>query len=168
MTLTGGEVTAQMEFATSVLEGLHAAHIHTAIETSGACAWRRLAPLVTRSDLVLYDIKLIDAEAHRRWTGLSNDQVLENAARLPKAQTQVRIPLIPGITDTEENLLEIFAFMRDVGLKSVSLLPYNSSSGAKWEWLDLAYEITGEPQTTEELERIVGMARAEGLEARVS
>jgi pyruvate formate lyase activating enzyme len=168
VTLTGGEVTAQTEFAASVLEGLHAAHIHTAIETSGACNWGRLSPLVARSDLVLYDIKLIDDDAHRQWTGASNRQVLENAARLPSEQTHVRIPLIPGITDTEANLRGIFAFMGEVGLKLVSLLPYNPSAGAKWEWLGLTCTIAGEPQTAEALERMVAMARAAGLEARVS
>jgi len=168
VTLTGGEVTAQSEFAASVLEGLRGAHVHTAIETNGACSWRKLAPLVEDSDLVLYDIKLIDDAEHRQWTGVSNRQVLENAERLPKANTQVRIPLLPGITDTDENLRGVFSFMREVGLKLVSLLPYNPSAGAKWEWLDLAYEIEGEPQTTEELDRIAGMARAEGLEATVS
>ncbi|MGD0112705.1 MAG: glycyl-radical enzyme activating protein [Armatimonadota bacterium] len=168
VTLTGGEVTAQMEFATSVLGGMRAVHVHTAIETSGACSWGKLAPLVAHSDLVLYDIKLIDDDAHRRWTGVSNRQVLENAARLPKARTHVRIPLIPGITDTEANLQGIFAFMGEIGLRFVSLLPYNPSAGAKWEWLGLTYEIRGEPQTAEELARVLGMAQAEGLEARVS
>jgi len=162
VTLTGGEVTAQAEFAASVLEGLQAAHIHTAIETNGACSWRKLAPLVKHSDLVLYDIKLVDDEGHRRWTGISNQQVLQNVTRLPKARTTVRVPLIPGITDTEANLVGVFAF------RSVSLLPYNPSSGAKWEWLDLAYEISGGPQTPEELDRMVRLARSHGLIASIS
>ena len=167
VTLTGGEVTAQAEFAASVLEGLQAAHIPTAIETNGACSWRKLAPLVRNSDLVLYDIKLVDDEAHRRWTGVSNQQVLQNAARLPKSRTQVRIPLIPGITDTEANLSGVFGFMREVGLRFVSLLPYNPSAGAKWEWLDLPYEVAGQPQSADQLDRIVQLARTEGLEASI-
>jgi pyruvate formate lyase activating enzyme len=168
ITLTGGEATAQTEFAASVLEGCRAAGIHTAIETNGACAWEQLARLVAHSDLVLYDLKLMDEHEHLRWTGRSNGGILDNAARLAEYQTQVRIPLIPGITDTEENLRGIFAFMRQVGLPSVALLPYNAAASAKYEWLDLPYEIAGEPQSREQLERFVQMAREAGLEATIS
>jgi len=168
VTLTGGEVTAQPEFAASVLEGCRAAHLHTAIETSGACKWRQLAPLVQRADLVLYDLKLIDDAEHQRWTGVSNRQILANAVRLPAARTVVRVPLIPGLSDTEENLRGILAFLRHVGLKSVSLLPYNTSAGAKWEWLDQPYEILGEPQTPDQLQGIIDLARRQGIAASIS
>ena len=77
----------------------------------------------------------------------------------------MRVPLIPGITDTEENLLSIFDFMRDVGLLSVALLPYNPSADAKYEWLGLTYEIRGEPQSPELMENLADIARQLGLEA---
>jgi pyruvate formate lyase activating enzyme len=176
ITLTGGEVTSQVNFAASVLEGCRAVHIHTAIETSGACAWEQLARVAEHSDLVLYDLKLIEEADHLRWTGVSNQEILENAARLAgyhsrrraADQTQVRVPLIPGITDREENLRGIFAFMRQVGLGSVVLLPYNGSASAKYEWLGLPYEIVGEPQSQEQLDRLLEMARAAGLQATIS
>jgi pyruvate formate lyase activating enzyme len=169
ITLTGGEATSQAEFACSVLSGCRAAHIHTAIETNGACAWPTLAGLASLADLVLYDLKLISEEQHLRWTGVPNQQILENAARLADhPNLQVRIPLIPDITDTEENLRGIFAFMQRVGLHSVSLLPYNPSAAAKYEWLDLPYEIAGEPQSREQLDQFLGLARKAGLSARIS
>jgi pyruvate formate lyase activating enzyme len=167
ITLTGGEVTLQPEFAAAVLSGCREVGIHTTIETCGACSWERLERLLPYSDLVLYDLKLIDEEAHRRWTGASNRPILENAARLGGREVQVRVPLIPGITDTEENLRAVFAFMRSAGLKSAALLPFNPSSKAKYEWLDLPFEIEGEPQDRARLEALLNMARQAGVDAAV-
>ena len=121
VTLTGGEVTLQPAFAAAVLAGCRAEGIHTAVETCGACAWDRLAALLDHTDLVLYDLKLIDDAEHRRWTGGSNAPILANARRLAAAATagqgpalavELRVPLIPGITDTRANLGGIFAFAR--------------------------------------------------------
>jgi pyruvate formate lyase activating enzyme len=165
ITLSGGEVTAQAAFAAAVLRGCREQGIHTAIETSGAASWERLGSLVERADLVLYDIKLVDDATHRRWVGASNRQILDNARRLAGRNVQVRVPLIPGITDTEVNLGEIFAFMREAGLGSVALLPYNTSAGAKYEWLDREYAIEAETQSQEALARMRAMAQAAGLAA---
>lgn len=167
ITLTGGEVVEQADFALAVLAGCRAEGIHTAIETAGACIWRKLEQLVGVAHLVLYDLKLIDDAQHRRWTGMSNRLILENARRLPAQCVQVRIPLIPGITDTEENLRGIFRFMRDNGLSRAALLPYNPSSRAKYEWLGLPYEIEAEPQDDARLQELAGLGRDAGLEVEI-
>jgi len=167
VTLTGGEVTCQLDFSKAVLAGCKARGIHTAIETNGACPWDDLQQLLPHCDLVLYDLKLIDDAEHCRWTGASNRQVLENAAKLGSSNVQVRVPLIPGITDTDVNLTAIFDFMQRVGLRRVALLPYNASAAAKYEWLDLPFEIEAEAQSQERLHSILAMARAAGLEAEV-
>jgi len=164
ITLTGGEVTVQPDFALGVLKGCKAYGIHTAIETCGACNWNKLEQLIKYTDLVLYDLKLIDGEEHRRWTGISNKQILDNASRLSGHNVQVRIPLIPSITDDEKNLEGIFDFMRKSGLQSVALLPYNTSASAKYEWLGLEYDIQGEPQSKESLERMTEIARQYNLD----
>ncbi len=168
VTLTGGEVTAQVAFAEAVLSGCQAESIHTALETCGACDWSHLARLVRHTDLVLYDLKLFDEAAHRQWTGVSNRRILANARRLAGHNIQVRIPLIPHVTDTDENLQAIFAFMRQVGLKRVALMPYNPSASAKYEWLGRTYEITGEPQDAARLRDIASMARDMALEPEIS
>jgi pyruvate formate lyase activating enzyme len=170
ITLTGGEVTAQVDYAEAVLDGCRSRGIHTAIETCGAVSWSRLERLVERADLVLYDLKLIDEGAHRRWTGATNRQILDNARRLAEIgragnSVQIRVPLIPGITDRADHLRGIFGFMREVGLHRVALLPYNPSAGAKYEWLGAPYEIQAEPQDAECLAGMVALAQAEGLEA---
>jgi len=169
ITLTGGEVTLEPEFASAVLRKCRAEGIHTAIETCGACPWEVLEMLLPCTDLVLYDIKLIDDEEHQRWTGASNREVLENARRLAgQTEVQVRVPLIPGITDTEQNLASIFDFMREVGLGSVALLPYNPSSRAKYEWLDLPFEIEDEGQDREQMAALLKMAREAKLAAVIA
>ena len=150
-----------------MLEGCRREGIHTAIETTGCCDWPRLERLADLTDLVLYDLKLIDDEQHRKWVGASNARILDNARRLAGRDVQVRVPLIPGITDTDANLLGIFEFMRDAGLARVGLLPYNPSSAAKYEWLDLPYEIDGEPQAPDRLTAIAEMARQVGLTATI-
>jgi pyruvate formate lyase activating enzyme len=167
ITLTGGEVTLQADFTAAVLSGCRALGIHTAIETSGACSWEVLGPLVRETDLVLFDIKLMDEAQHRRWTGVSNRGILKNARRLAGRQVQVRVPLIPGITDTDENLSAVFAFMRDAGLRSVGLLPYNPSTAAKYEWLDLPFAVEGGTQSADQLAGFLDLAQRAGLQAAI-
>jgi len=167
ITLTGGEVTMQADFAAAVLAGCRAHGIHTAVETCGACRWQRLEKVLGQADLVLYDLKLINDEEHRRWTGSSNRQILRNARRLNGRNVEVRVPLVPGVTDTEENLRGIFRFMHGAGLRRVTLLPYNPSSGAKYEWLCTPYEMQGETQGSERLTALRAFAQESGLEAGI-
>jgi len=77
------------------------------------------------------------------------------------------VPLIPGMTDTDENLRGIFEFLRDSGLPCVALLPYNPSSAAKYEWLGRPYAIRGEPQSPQRLRHLVETASRMGLDAVV-
>ena len=165
VTLTGGEVTAQADFGAAILTACRAEKIHTAIETAGACAWVDLERLADLADLVLYDLKLIDDDAHRRHVGTSNERVLENARRLAGRAVEVRVPLVPGVTDTEENLRRVFAFLRGAQLPRVALLPYNPSAAAKYEWLGRNCPIDAKPQSDECLARLVEMGRAAGLDA---
>ncbi len=168
VTLTGGEVTAQAHFAEAILAGCQERGIHTAIETCGACPWPTLDRLAAHADLVLYDLKLADDAEHRRWTGAPNRQILRNAARLAGRNVVVRVPLIPGITDTEANLNGIIAFTRDAGLRRIEFLPFNPASGAKYEWLAIPSEVQGETQAAARLAEIVATARAAGLEASIA
>ena len=167
ITLTGGEPAVQGDFAAAILAGCRERAIHTAVETCGHCDWPVLEPMAALAELILYDIKLIDDRQHRRWTGVSNRRILSNARRLAGRGVQVRVPLIPDVTDTDENLRGIFEFMKDAGLKSASLLPYNPSSGAKYEWLGLPYRIEGQTQGPDELARMLALARGQGIEAAV-
>ncbi|MFC1526004.1 glycyl-radical enzyme activating protein [Candidatus Latescibacterota bacterium] len=159
VTLTGGEVTRQPDFAAAVLRGCRETGVHTAIETCGACPWPALESLIAHTDLVLFDLKVMDQEQHLQHTGSPNGQILDNLARLPVEGVQVRVPLIPGITDTRQNLEAILAHVRDLGIPSVAFLPYNAAAGAKYEWLGLSYGLRGESQSPDQLDGFLDMAR---------
>ena len=175
ITLTGGEVTLQTEFAEAVLAGCRAEGIHTAIETCGACSWDRLERLVRHTDLVLYDLKVMDDDEHRRWTGASLRPILANARRLADwvradgrgVAIRIRLPLIPGITDTDTNVRRVFEFMCDAGLPVATLLPYNPASAAKYDWLGATSEIEGEPQSVERLSELVARGRDRNLQVEI-
>jgi pyruvate formate lyase activating enzyme len=165
VTLTGGEVTDQADFAAAILAGCRAEGIHTAIETAGTCDWPTLERLADLCDLILYDLKLIDEDEHLRWTGRANRRILENARRLAGRSVQIRVPLIPGVTDTEENLQGIFAFMKGAGLTRVALLPFNPATAAKYEWLGRRCPIEADPRAPSRHPRLLELAGNAGLEA---
>jgi pyruvate formate lyase activating enzyme len=167
ITLTGGEVTLQPRFAQAVLGGCRQRGISTAIETCGACDWDVLRPLAQAADLVLYDLKLIDDAAHRHWTGAPNKRILDNARRLAGRAVQVRVPLIPGVTDTPGNVAGIADFMRQAGLSRLSLLPFNPSTSAKYEWLGRDCEVAGVPQNSDSLDGLLSLARRAGVETEI-
>ncbi len=138
ITLSGGEPLLQAEFAKEVLIALRKGGVHTAIETSGYAAPATFLSTVREADLVLMDLKLCDPAAHRRYTGVDNALILENAAVLKASGIPhvFRIPLIPGITDTRENLAALAAVAGD---SPVELLSYNRLAPAKYAGVGRRY-----------------------------
>jgi pyruvate formate lyase activating enzyme len=135
VTCSGGEPLMQMEFLAALLEVSRERGIGTAIDTSGYVPWDRFERVLGLVDLFLYDIKLLDNGLHERYTGVSNRLILENMERLSKAGAALlpRIPLVPGITDTSENLGAIIRFLSGLGgIGEVSLLPYNKIAEDKF------------------------------------
>ncbi|MBQ9098419.1 MAG: glycyl-radical enzyme activating protein [Clostridia bacterium] len=128
VTLSGGEPLLQHEF---VFELLGLLPVHKAVETCGYTSADVFLKMMEMVDLVMLDIKLADPGAHRRYTGVDNTPILENLRRLKASGKPhlIRVPLIPDITDTPENLSAIAAL---VGDSPVELLPYNRMAGAKY------------------------------------
>ena len=143
VTLSGGEVLSQAAFAWQVLSHLKDEGIHTLVETSGFGREEALLSLAAVTDLFYFDCKLLDSGLFRRFTGGDPDIVLRNLKSLRAVTDQIvlRIPLIPGITDTMENVAAGFALACDLGIQSVHLLPYNASAGAKYAWLGREYPL---------------------------
>ncbi|MCP4187583.1 MAG: radical SAM protein [Gammaproteobacteria bacterium] len=129
VTLSGGEATMQMDVASQLLQRLKAEGVHTAIETSGFFKYDRFREtMLPWLDLIYFDLKLIDDAESRMYCGRSNTRILENFSRLLKnadIPIMPRIPLVPGITATEQNLRGIAAFLDQYNVKSCSLIPYN-------------------------------------------
>lgn len=139
-TFSGGEPLLYSSFIIE-LAGLLEGH-HLAIETSGYTDSDIFKRVISVIDLVIMDIKLFDTTLHKRYTGVDNSIILENFKLLKSSGKPylIRTPLIPGITDTEENLKSIKNYIGD---SEWSTLPYNPLAGAKYESLNLQYELKG-------------------------
>ena len=132
VTFSGGEPLLQAPFVAGVIDRL--SDLHVLLDTSGYGTRADLELLATRSDLVYYDLKLVDADAHRAYTGVDNRPLLDNLHALSRMGVPfvIRVPLVPGVTDTDENLSGIAQRVRDLpSLVRVDLLPYNAAAGAK-------------------------------------
>ena len=140
VTLSGGEPLMQWEFALELLKDCKTKAFHTALDTCGYASWEVLDRVLDFTDLVLYDIKHMDAEQHRQGTGKSNKLILDNARRTAsKRRTWLRVPLIPGYNDSAENLEAIARFGLEIGAEKVSLLPYHIWGESKYARLGLRY-----------------------------
>lgn len=140
ITFSGGEALAQPDFVLSVRDLL--SDLHACIETSGFASLDVYQKVTQRMDLVIQDIKLMDDAEHLRWTGVGNAQILRNIQWLKGSGIpfRIRIPLIPGVTDTQENLSAAANFLRGaVNLEKVELLRYNRAAGAKYAGVHMNY-----------------------------
>lgn len=153
LTLTGGEATMQPDFAEALLQLAKAAGIATALETAGHTQWPVLARLLPLLDLLLYDLKHVNGDLHRQYTGLGNALILANLRQLAahKAPLIVRIPLIPGFNADAASLRAMAAFIRALGtaVQRVDLLPYHTLGKAKYRALGRPYPWTEHARLTD-------------------
>ena len=142
ITVTGGEPLAQPEFLAELLSLLHKRGIHTAIETSGYASAEVFKHIVPLTDLILFDIKSMDASIHKKYTGIDNALILINLEWLvrSKAKFIVRLPLIPNVNDSAEQMEAVFETIKDAtGLVRVEMLRYHKTAGAKYAMLGMVY-----------------------------
>ncbi len=140
ITFSGGEPLAQTAFVSEVIDNLE--DLHVLLDTSGYAAEQQFKLIVAKCKLIYFDLKLIDPVAHSRYTGLDNLAILHNLRLLPKLGVPyvIRVPLIPGVTDTHQNLSAIANTVVNMpGLIRVDLLPYNLAAGGKYKSLGLNF-----------------------------
>jgi pyruvate formate lyase activating enzyme len=140
VTFSGGEPLLQAPFVADVIDRLD--DLHVLIDTSGYGLPHDFQLLLDRAQLVFYDLKLIDPELHWHYTGCSNKLILENLQLLSASGVPfvIRVPLVPGVTDSDENLKAIASCVcRLPGLVRVDLLPYNRAAGAKYSAAGLQF-----------------------------
>lgn len=146
VTCSGGEPLSQADFVAELFRRCRALGINTAVETSGYGAVSTLDKMLEYTDLVLFDIKLMDREKHRQYTGVDNDVILQNVRHVAKKGVRmcIRIPVIPGVNDSEENLVETARFVAELGAKPpVDLLPYHNFGENKYAMLGCGYALKG-------------------------
>ena len=127
VTLSGGEPMLKTGFLTELLPVLKENKIHIAVETCGYFDWEKAEPLLKMVDLVLFDIKAVTPELHQRLTGKDNTPIKNNLVNVIRAgiSRQIRMPVVPGMNDSEEELEAVALFLKNAGESSVHLLPYH-------------------------------------------
>lgn len=145
VTLSGGEVLMQAEFAARFLQRLRQLGIRTAIETAGDAPFTRLLPLANACDEVLFDLKIMNTERARRVLNINQPRVLDNFRRLAAAGISVipRLPLIPGYTLNERNVAQILAFLAPLAVQEVHLLPFHRYGEPKYSQLKRVWQMAG-------------------------
>ncbi len=159
VTLSGGEVLCHAEFAAQLARACKSKGIHVALETNLSQPLDRIAPLLAEVDLIMADCKIFDNAQHRRYTGISNKTVLENLQTIQTIPMIVRTPLIPGVTDTEENLRAIANFLAGKeNLLYYELLNFNPLGSAKYAGLGIDNAFAdARPYSREQLEQLRAM-----------
>lgn len=157
ITATGGEPLMQLDFLTELFERAKKEGIHTCLDTSGATFHEdeaylaRLDRLLAVTDLVMLDIKHMDEDTHRKLTGHGNQHILAFAKYLreKKVKMRVRHVIVPGYTDSKEELAALGRFLKDFdNLEKVEALPYHTLGKAKYENLGIPYPLGDTPQLT--------------------
>lgn len=144
VTLSGGEPLLQAEFCGEILKGCQTRGINTAVETSSFVPWDNYQKVLPYLDAVYTDIKCLDPNTHRKLTSQSNDLILSNIRRIDRSEYNVelviRIPLIPGINDSADNLMDTLEFCRSLKkISKLELLPYHRLGVKTYKFLGIPY-----------------------------
>lgn len=141
VTFSGGEPLLQSDFVLEMLCLLKKEHIHTAIETAGNIPWESIKKVASYTDLFLYDIKCMDPNCHEKFTGSTNEQILENLIKLRTLtdKIHVRVPVIPGFNDNVLSLKKIRRFLNQQQISQRTLLPFHQYGSSKYKAIGLPY-----------------------------
>jgi pyruvate formate lyase activating enzyme len=140
VTLSGGEPTLFMDFASALVKRLKEEHVHTLVETCGRFDFHHFSEkILPHVDLIYMDMKIVDVREHKKWCGVGNEKILENFLRLHHmwqkggVEIKPRTPLIPGITDTDDKMAALARFYEKHGIKRTALMKNNPTWLNKFE-----------------------------------
>ena len=171
ITLSGGEVLCQADFARELLRECKENGLHTAIESAASTKFSEIEKLLPYLDLYLMDIKHIDSSKHKEYTGVANERILENARAVAESGVEliIRTPVIPGFNDTAEEIRAISHFAKTLpGVREHHLLPYHRLGQDKYEGLGRKYSLDGiEPPSKEKMEYLLSVAETSGLKCKI-
>jgi pyruvate formate lyase activating enzyme len=171
VTFSGGEPLMQPEFLLEMLDACGELDLHRTVDTTGYADTALLLKVAQKTDLFLYDLKLMDAENHRKYTGVSNEQILANLMRLAQndARIQVRVPVIPGINSDAENIDKTADFIHSIGgVENISLLPFHNSARGKYGRLGMQWISPHiQPPTARLLQSVAARLKETGLKVTI-
>lgn len=168
ITLSGGEPMLHSSFLATWLPQLKRHNLHVNMETSGLFTWDRLVTILPYLDHIYFDLKQMDDQRHRQFTGHSNRLILENFGRLAQENValQARIPLIPGLNDGVDNISATAQFIKEQGHTTIHCLPYHNLGEAKIPRIDTQLEpLHLARHTAVDLEQIKNAFKEEGIDA---
>jgi pyruvate formate lyase activating enzyme len=172
VTFSGGEPLLYPDFLCEILGACGRLGIHRTVDTSGMAKTRTLLQIARRTDLFLYDLKLMDKKKHKEWTGAGNKLILQNLRTLAEegAEIQIRIPLIKGVNDDDHNIEATAEFVAGLAgpPKPVKLLPYHNVAKGKFAKLGKTFQddMMSEPDAAD-LTRVISRFSNHGLTASV-
>lgn len=171
-TFSGGEPLSQPQFLLALLRKCRKREIHTAVDTTAFSNQAVFRQLIELADLILFDLKLMDDTAHKRFTGVSNRSILQNLTLAAHSETplQVRVPIIPEITDTKENISAITGYLKTLPrLKRIDILPFHNTAAKKYERLGMVNHMKGIlPPTQAHMAEIKAGLESSGFKVRVA
>jgi len=172
VTFSGGEPLLQARFLIELLDECGHRGIHRAVDTAGLANTEIVLEVARRTDLFLYDLKMMNSDKHREWVGIPNEKILENLKVLAEtgAKIIIRVPLIGGVNDDAENLEATARFVAQLSgeKKDVTLLPYHKIAQTKYQKLGRpeAFQLLEEPTTDSQL-RAISIFREYGIKASI-
>lgn len=171
VTLSGGEPLAQGEFLVELVKVLKNKGLHITIDTSGHAPYEFIEKILPFVDMFLYDLKLVNDEKHRLYTGVSNKIILENLRKLIKTgkEIYIRIPIIPSVNDGDEDVKDFIEILKELGITNkINLLPYHNISMEKYNRLGEDYKLKGiKVHTIEEIEEIKNIFEKSGIKVKI-
>ena len=170
VTFSGGEPLLQPDLLILLLTACKNMGIHTALDTCGYTRWENMEIVAGKVDLFLYDLKHLDNEAHKKYTGVPNTLILDNLKKLARIHRNIwiRVPVIPGINDGEENIRKMGEFIGSLMIKKVFLLPYHDIAAGKYELLGKPYLLKGiKPPGEEKMYELKKKFIPYGIEVKV-
>ena len=172
ITLTGGELLYQPTFSKNILKKCKDNGLHTAIETCGYAKWDVLKEILQYVDIVLYDLKHMNSEEHKRCTGVGNELILENLYRIStelKLPIIVRTPIVPDYNASDKNMHLMGAFLSEKipTCIEVNLLPYHNMGEGKNDQLEKGQsDFTSHSPSADEMEHLLNILESYGLKAK--
>lgn len=169
ITVSGGEPTQQSDFVTGLLYACKEKGFHTALETCGYGPESAFKAMLEHIDLVLFDIKHIDAEQHRQYTGVDNKLILTNLEFIAKTKRAwLRVPLIAGFNDSSEHMEEIFCLAKKLNIERISLLPYHEGGVSKAAQIGVEYLMDGAKRPDDDhIDQLAQIGSKKGLHVTI-
>ena len=171
ITLSGGECLFQPDFSAALLKAAKEKGYHTAIESTGCAPYQEIRKLLPYLDLYLMDIKHMDSDKHKQFTGQPNERILENARQIAidAKELIIRVPVIPTFNNTKEEIRAISEFAASLpNVKQLHLLPYHRLGQDKYTGLGRTYTLADiEPMAEEYMQGLLETAKHSGLACQI-